>query len=402
MESWSRLTNELIKTIDAQATQPKENPVLKNTLKTLVEIPVSAELGGGSVYSRRSRFNLGRRFDGLAQLYIKCEMQTSATEDSFVCQPGLATRIFDEVSLRTLGSDTILAVIKPEYSFMRIDEYVGTPLESRYAAAISPPATFNESTSPTVTIRNATVFLPLSFWFSETPNTFLNTRNMEELCVFIRTNSSKELMGMPDMSFDNATFTLMCLYQDTNNSSLNSELKNSVKVGLPRTIKGSYDTFFEERVNISIGQTSQKLLCRCPYPAFALHAVLLNPLTQTRANIQRMTLTVNGVKFLDLDYRINFQNYALFNKGFVESEAFSYWLSIQKDRSVDSGLITCSIGDNMAPFIMEVFFDGPTAAHELVTFWEYRTNFSVGETGTIQQNQGASRLAFSNNTGFQN
>jgi len=115
-----------------------------------------------------------------------------------------------------------------------------------------------------------------------------------------------------------------------------------------------------------------------------------------------MTLSVNGVKFLDLDYRINFQNYALFNKGFVESEAFSYWVSIQKDRSVDSGLITCSIGDNMAPFIMEVFFDGPSAAHELITFWEYRTNFSVGETGTIQQNQGASRLAFSNNTGFQN
>ena len=402
MESWSRLKNELIKTIDTQASQPRENPVLKNTLKTLVEIPISTELGGGPVYGRRARFNLGRRFDGLAQLYIKCVMTTPATEDAFTCEPGLATRIFDEVSIRTLGSDSILAVIKPEYSFMRADEYVGTPLESRYEVALSPPASFNESTTPSDVVRIATVFLPLSFWFSETPNTFLNTRNIEELCVFIRTNADQGSMGMPNMYFEKAEFSLFCLYQDTNNSSLNSELKNSVKQGLPRTIKGSYDTFFEERVSVSIDQKSQKLLCRCPFPAFALHAVLLDPLTQKRTNINRMKLSVNGVQFLDLDYRINFQNYALFNKGYVESEAFSYWVSIQKDRSVDSGLITCSIGDNMAPFFMEVFFDGPSTASELITFWEYRTNFSVGETGTIQLNQGASRLGFSNNTGFQN
>lgn len=401
MESWSRLTNQLIKTIDAKATQPRENPVLKNTLKTLIDIPVSTELGGGPVYSKRSRFNLGRRFDGLAQLYIKCEIVIDPVDPAFVCQPGLATRLFDEVSLRTLGSDSILAVIKPEYSFMRVDEYVGTPLESRYSVAISPPATFNQSNGGTPVARKATIFLPLSFWFSETPSTFLNTRNIEELCVFIRTNTSKEAMGL-SIDLSSATYTLMCLYQDTNNSSLNSELKNTVKVGLPKTIKGSYDTFFEERVNISTSQTSQKLLCRCPYPSFALHCVMLDPLTQTRNNIERMTLSVNGVKFLDLDYRINFQNYALFNKGFVESEAFSYWVSIQKDRSVDSGLITCSIGDNMAPFIMEVFFYAPNTASQLITFWEYRTHFEVGETGTIQQNQGASRLAFSNNTGFQN
>lgn len=357
------MKNALVKKIDREAVMRTMPKPVKNSLKTLVKIPVSKSFGPGVIYSKRITFDIPRNYDNLAQLYIKCTFECAAAS---LFETYFATKVFKEIIFKTKRG-TVLQRIVPEYSQARVDEYYNTEIYTHLNAGIEPDSDFSVAT---------TCVVPLFLFFSEDELSFLGTRNLEPLELECLVNESKDSMGL-ELDLTSAEYSLYALYHDVNGSNKISDESYTKKIVRPLSF--SFNCFVEDNVVCPAGSTSAKLLLRCPHPSYVLHVSLLNSQT-VRRQINTLKLTIGGNTLIEMDYRMNYQMYAT-TKSFVESGTFSLFFSKFKDRKVDSGLITFS--KEMFPCYLEVTFDSIASEYTLNAIEEYRTMFSTDDKGYI-------------------
>ena len=366
MESFALLKNNLIAKTDMNSKNTSLSRPLKNTLKTLVKIPISQVFTTGGIYSKKFVVDIPRQYDNLSQLYIKCYLSTGSVASTV--ETSFASKIFKKIVLRT-KKGTELQTITPEYSQARIDENFGTELYTHLNIGIEPDATFLSG--------DPTCVVPLFFYFSESENTFLNTRDLEQLELEAILNVSKESMGM-SVDLSSASFELYALYHDENTSNKFSD-QILTKKSVINSISGSFNIFNEDSLICSTGTTSARLLLRCPHPLYVLHLSLVNA-TSARAQITSVKLSVGNNTLIEFDYRMNYQNYGK-SKSFVETGTVSLFFSKLKDRTVDSGLVTFS--KEMFPCYLDVTFSSLDADYTLNAFEEYRTNYTVSKIGEV-------------------
>jgi hypothetical protein len=371
MQSFALIKNALMSEIDRKSQEVKPPVPMKNTLKTLIKIP-SVKIFTSSIYNKKFAFDIPREYDNLSQLYIKCTLSTGSVASTV--ETYLATRILSNISLQT-KQGTVLQKITPAYSHMRIDEIYGSSLYNCIAPSLDP-----EVSSPFLT-ADPVVFVPLFLFMSESVYTSLSTRSLEPLELECRINSSFAAMGL-SADLTSATFELYALYHDENTSSNITDKLYTEKPNIERSLYGSYNIFQEDTITILSGQTSGRMLLRCPFPLFALHASL-EAADASRNLIKTMKLTVGGVVILDLDYRINYQNFGT-AQSFLETGTTSYFFSKNKERDFDSGLIVFS--RSMYPCYLDVTFDTLSSDCTLNIFEEIRTHFDVTEEGIISLN----------------
>ncbi len=383
MESFNNLNNEFIKSIDSTAINnyPLEKS-LKNTLKTIVKSSDFIHIGTNTIYNKKMVIDISRSYDNLAQMFIKVVLSTGNVASTV--QPGLGFKIFKSIKLMT-KKGTTLQYLTPEYQLMRCDEMNGTPLFDYIENAITENVNFVDG--------DVTVFVPLFLFFSDRSNLYLSTRHLEQLQLELITNDNYSLFGLT-VDITSITCELCSLYYDTNTS--NTFLDEILTKKVPKNIRGSYSCFEEDAQIIANGATSLSYILRCPYPTFAIHFTALAANSQ-KAQIKNVKLRFGNRTFVDIDYRINFQLSGK-PKGFISDGTFSYYFSKEKDRNVDSGLITFS--KEMSPTYVEIEFLSaiPDSTYTLKTFCEYRTNFEVSELGeisisnTVKKNEGQNSM----------
>jgi hypothetical protein len=370
MQSFSLIKNALMQEIDSNAVEIQPPKPLKNTLKTLVKISNPKNFSTGVLYNKRFTFDIPKEYDNLSQLYIKATLSTNSTASTV--ETYLAAKLLREINLRT-KQGTILQTILPFYTHMRIDEIYGSELYNCIAQGTEPDITF-ASGSPTC-------FIPLFYFFSESLYTSLSTRSLEPLEIECLTNFDKGTMGL-SVDLTSATFELYALYHDENTSSAITDKSYTLKHDIPKHLYGSYNIFQEDSQVVLATSTTARLLLRCPFPLFALHASLVAA-DSTRTLIKTMKLTVGGVEILNMDYRINYQNFGNHNS-FLENGTTSYFFSRNKARDADSGLIVFS--KSMFPCYLDVTFDALAADSTLNIFEEIRTHFEISPEGKIGLN----------------
>ena len=393
MDSWSRINNALIEEVEGRAVSAPKHPDLKNTLPTYREIiDYSGDrFGPNAIYNNKREYYLGKMNDNLGQIYIEVDMVVQSRVKGFDVS-STPLWVFSEIELRTRGSAHVPQIITPAYSQMRVDEEDGGNM-TIIDHGITIPASFNDSTPSVFTQRAANFVVPLYFFFSETTNTWLKTRGMEEMSIRLTTNSSALKMGLtnpngaPAVVLASLTYKIKALFQDVNNANLNDSLSNTVK-NIPRSIYGSYNIFREESTVIAPGKTNHRMRLMNPNPSFVIHCYLSN--NTDSFQIKNMKIQIAGNNYLDLDYRMNYQRYRAHKKKFIPGAAFSYWWAYYGDRTTDSGLITCSKADNMSPMFLELDFlkavpavndAAGTGETTLEVFWEYRTDYMLDDMG---------------------
>jgi hypothetical protein len=255
---------------------------------------------------------------------------------------------------------------------MRIDEIYSSELYNCIVQGTEPDIAFDAG--------NPTCFIPLFYFMSESLHTSLPTRSLEPLELECLTNIDKGSMGL-SVNLTSATFELYALYHDENTSSAINDKLYTTK-DIPRTLYDSYNIFQEDSQVVTATSTSARLLLRCPFPLFALHASLVAA-DSTRTLIKTMKLTVGGVEILNMDYRINYQNFGNHNS-FLENGTTSYFFSRNKARDSDSGLVVFS--KSMYPCYLDVTFDALAADSTLNIFEEIRTHFDISIEGDISLN----------------
>ena len=351
METFNLLDNRLISSID-NASKPRSlRDPMKNSFKTLVKATDYINYNRNQVYNNRYSILIPKQYSSLSQLYIKLTvsngLQASTVESYF------ATKVFKYIRLRTKNGLT-LQTFTPRYLQARIDQLYNPPIYQYLALSMEPDTDFD--------LGDPTCFVPLFCFFSEDVSTMIDVRNMEQLELELITNDSKESMGL-EVDLASIQAELYCLYHDSNSSDK-----------VPQSnLKGSYEIFEEDTITILSGSTSARLLLRCPHPLFSLNLALVDS-DSNRTQIKTIKLSFGDRTFLDLDYRINYQNYGS-NKAFLENGTFSYFFNKLKERSVDSGLIT--FDQNMAPVYLDITFDSLGSDYTLYAFEEYRTYFEV-------------------------
>lgn len=401
MNSFSRLNNALINSIDNKAIDVKDikpHQDLKNTLKTIVEAPSSR------LFNRTDNdtftIKLSKNYDNLSQIILKVKM--TITKDLTVTTPPstlsieqfLGARIFKEIYLQTVDTRFQLQKIIPTYTLNRTDEINN----SRAYSHIDEGIQANEKFEDLVTTPSTQYFyIPLFFFFSDHPQNFLNTRKLTELELKLISNDSPSKMGIVGDRFESLTInevTAICTFHDTAQTSINDELIYIPKKQL-KPIVGSYNIFEEDIVQLATGQTSARFLIRCNYPLYCTNFNIIND-NEQKHQINSIKFKINGQEFVKLDFRANYSLYiGDYEKKFVQSGSFSYWWSILKKRTMNSGMITFSGSDNMSPVMVEVEFDAiPDETYRLVTYSEHLTEFEVDEYGNIRNKVSDSKLRY--------
>lgn len=394
MDSWSRINNPLIAEVEGRAVLAPKDPDLKNTLPTYREITDYSgdRFGPDTIYNNKREYYLGKINDNLGQMYIEVDMEAETRSEGFKAEE-TPLWVFSEIELRTRGSPHVIQTITPAYSQMRVDEEDGGN-EFIIKHGLTIGGSFYQTNATPGYVRKTNFIVPLYFFFSETTNTWLKTRGMEEMSIRLTTNSSSPKMGITTVGgtgggpvvLSSLTYKIKALFQDVNNANLNDSLLNTVKK-IPRSIYGGYNIFREESTVIAPGKTNHRMRLMNPNPSFAIHCYLSN--NSYSLQITNMKIDIAGNNYLDLNYRMNYQRYTGYKKKFVSNAAFSYWWAYYGDRTTNSGLITCSKSDNMSPMFLELDFTEVPALNNanehgettLEVFWEYRTNYSLDDMG---------------------
>ena len=390
MNSFSRLNNPFINEINRNSVIPKQKSPIFNTLATRDEV-VTKKLSSG-IYGVTHEAKLGKNFDNLAQIQLKITVTLSAvTGLPITIEPEFAARIFKEIYLETITGKELQKII-PEYSMKRLDELNGTELYSKIQEGIAPDSSFGVVS---VAAYTQTFYFPLFLFFSEDTINFLNTRKLEELRIRLVSNDSAAAMGLTLGTFTITSMETILLvdYHDTNETSLKDELIYTPKAGI-KPIVNSFNIFEEDVIRLATGQTSARLLLRCPNPLYVTHFALVST-TGSRLKINSVNTMVLSQNLGTIDDKSNYKLYAR-GKGYVEAGAYSSWKSVLQDRVQMSGLITYSGSDNMSPTNVILNFDAIPASgtYNIITFSEYLTFFNVDDKGIITEEQAGSKLRY--------
>lgn len=378
MESFSLINNPLIASIDTSAkTEITLDNNLKNTLKTLVKINPSVFYNSNEIYNKSFSFDIPRTYNELSQLYIKCFLSTNE-EVAVVSTTFFSTKIFKKIVIRTKQGIT-LQTINPTYTYQRACALYGSSNWS-FIENNMQPSSLDFSDSEVYCV------VPLFFFFSESVNSFLQTRMLESLELYCETNNDFTSMGM-DIALTSARYELFACYHDTDTSSAIFDKSYTTKFGLFKTLKHTFDIFEEQNVVVATGSTSARLLLRCNYPIFAMH-IELRANNSDIAVVKTVELEIKGNKFLTFDRDINYE-FSTNTEGLYDS-GLTLWFSKLKSRIIDSGFIIFS--GSMFPSYLNLTFDALPSDYTLTVLCEYRTQFDVDSTGKIQLNNSFSSL----------
>jgi len=370
MQNFQLIDNNFIKSVEALAITKREEPrPLTNSLKTLVKTFSYQQEGLNNVYGQRKSIKIPRDYNFLSQIFVKFTLSTGAVAsdvDSY-----FATKIMKYIRLTT-STGNVLQTITPRYSQARIDQMYGNPNWSWMSLCIEPDATFASG--------EVTCILPLSLFFSEDPNCFLNTRQLEQLELEFVTNDGRGYMGM-SQNLISIGVEVFSTYHNTYETSRNDDFTYTIKGGMmPKTLYGSYNMYEEDNQTCLAGTTSKTFLLNCPNPVFTLNLALVDS-NSNRAEIKTLKLKVGNDEFLNIDYRMNFQIYGR-QSGYLENGTFTYFFDKEKSRTTPSGLITFSKA--FYPCYATIEFDALPGNYTLYTFEEYRTRYDVKDDGTIK------------------
>ncbi len=415
MEYFNKIKNVFIKSEEAISVSPTIKKPYSNRLKTQLTEHLQGS-GTGTVYSRRLTHDISRTYDNLAQLYIKFDIVATPAEFDFSVKEGFAAKILSQIILRT-KQGVILQTISPEYTLMRIDELSGSSSSfQRISVGLDPDDSFSTIAPPAiVTSGTCTVYLPLFMFFSEGVTNFLNTRMLEQLVLDVQIAPDNASMGIvelnegdfPPPAITSITMTVYSTYHDVNTSSIIPSQPFSRKPGVPKSLVLSYNTFYEEDTLLVVGQSSARLLLRNNQALFNVHSFIRSNSDTTRVKINTITISVVGHEIVrELPLELNYTKYSE-DRGYIDSEAYSYWFSECESRLYDSGLITFNSDDSMFPVFLTVTFD-PLSASEtfpeetwtLKVFSEYRTNHEVSSLGDIKNSYYPGSMHFPNSDLF--
>ena len=302
-------------------------------------------------------------------MYILCKLSCGTVATN---SPYFSTRVLKSITLRTKRG-TVLQTINPAYTISRIDEIYGTSVYNQIFQGLEPDGDFSGTT---------TCVIPLFFFFSEGVSTFLQTRMLEQLeleCIVADTRQDMTLSA----DLTSAKFELYTMYFDEHTSNKFYDQILTTKAPIERALVGSYDTFYEDTVVCSAGSTSARLLLRCPFPLFNLHLSLQsykNPIAGSVQKIKTVKITTGGTNLIEFDHRMNYA-FSGEQKSFNEVGTLVLWFSKNRDRTVDSGLIT--FNEAMFPVYLDITFDSSAYDYVLSAFAEYRTYYKVSEKGEI-------------------
>jgi hypothetical protein len=394
MNSFGRINNKFINDANDESIMPVVQKPVKNTLFTR-KSRAHKKLYGGDIFEQVGICSLTKENNNLSQIKCKINLTVAAAHVSeLAVEPYLATRIFKELSLKTKSGVELQRMI-PEYTTMRIDEISGTPLHSRVARGLEPSTEF-VAAAP-VSAVTTSLYLPLFFFFSDSVTNFLQTISMEEVFIHYRTNDDATAFGITSataFTISAMDFEFIAEYHDTTESSVKYEL-DFLKNPTVKKIVNSYNIFEEDSVTLVSGQTTAKLLLRCPFPLYATHYSIISN-TGKRVRINTIKKRIGNEQQISFDSYFNYKMYAKQNKAYAEDEAFSEWMNIYQNRDQLSGLITYSGSDNMNPTNLEITFEAipATLTWKLLVFSEYCTEFNIDENGIVEYVETGGKLRY--------
>jgi len=370
MESFTLMKNSLIQETDEIAN---DSVIVKapmtNTLKTTV-IKKPIYISGDGIYKTSHVFDVPKQYDNLRMVFIKFYASTVALADPAE-QSLLASRICKYIVLRTKGSRKIIQRLTSEQMFMRINELKNTPLYSQMSPGLDADKLWT-------TAGEVSMMVPLFWFFSEDVYNSLQTRYLEQLEIECIINDDAPTMGM---SADFATLRLELIFKyfDTDLANKNNQFQYTEKPEIRKSLGASYDCFEEDTVTINSGDTSAKLLLRCPYPSFAIYIAMVDE-DAYRRQVKAIQFEIDGNLLPLIDYRANYE-LGSHNPSFTNAGTFTYDFSKLKSRTRDSGLMLFT--DEMAPTYLHVYFDDPAREFELKVFSEYRTVITADDKGFL-------------------
>ena len=368
MQNFQLIDNTFINAVDSLSIkEPVTEKPLTNSLKTLVKTFDYQQISNNGIFGRQQTIKIDRSYNYLSQIFLKFTVSTGGV--TAIADPYFATKLLKYIRIVTTQG-TVLQTITPEYSQSRIDQLYGNPNYSWCALGIEPDTDFS---------TDATCVLPLFLFCSEGPNSFLETRKLEQLELELTTNDTSDLMGISE-TITSIQVEVFSTYHNTSDTNKLDDFTYTVKPGMSKQLYRSYDMYSEEKMAVLTGATSVKVLLKCPHPLFTLNMKLVDA-NANNAQIKTVKLKVGNDEFLNMDYRMNFQMYGE-QSGFLENGTFTYFFGKTKKRDVPSGLITFS--KDFYPCWATIEFDALATDCVLHTFEEYYTNFMIADTGTIK------------------
>lgn len=364
-----------------------KNPYLKDSALK-VQKPYSHPVFlQANPHGRQGSFLFDKTIDELSQTFLSIEYTITpiATADRGIQCTYLGFKTFDNLYLETVSGKVELMCLKPAYNIWKYEQLKGTPIYSMIQKGLTPDVNF-------LTTGTCTLKIPLFMFYSENPDAFLSIRNLEDLQLRFEVASAADLgIWLYDTSGDDPvalnvlplTSLKVSLIQESFNKDNTSLMmfQNNTNIANSKFIKNSYNVFYEENVVLAAGSTSHNLLLRCPFPLPVLVGMIYN--SKNRAPITSFSLKVRNdyiVKDIPVD-----TNYSLYDKssGYQETMYLEYWVNRVHEILSNTGLITWSPQDGMAPTVLEINYPALDEDYNLHVFSPYITYQSVNEKGRI-------------------
>ena len=241
-------------------------------------------------FNKTHIIDIPREYDNLAQINLKLSLTTDA--DNSNRSSYWACKIFKEIRLQCKRNKSVLQTIYPEYTLARIYSS-SAEQKAQIEEAIDPVPAFNTLTPA------STLYIPLFFWFSESPELFLRTRHLEQLELVLITNDDEASMGL----VGNLTI-----------NSIEARMRFVEQREQPEFKGGrilASDIYREKIQTMAIGDITKEILLQNPYPSYLM--ILLVESTDAskdRVNVDNFKIKTRGSEWINIDRREDFKLYS--------------------------------------------------------------------------------------------
>ena len=303
----------------------------------------------------------------LSKMFIECIL--TSTMDLTNTEDNLANNVFEYIDLLTIDGHKTIQKLDQYYLKMRLDQS-NSELTSIFDTITNPNQTFNNNT--------VKCYIPLFYFFSDSPDKFINTRFTEELCIHAKVNETSTVMGVPDELTSVPTFRLICDFI----------IMNEFNENVPRNML-TYDFIRFKDVAITTGSTSVVVYVESCKNIFSTSMLLINN-SQESTMINSFTIEVDSVILWDSDSRLSLLDCGWFDHANFKNEFSSlkagnsmttHYNSIFKNRNVN----TLSVNTSHLPVQKyTINFDSIGAGFSLIMFSEYWNLLEITQNGKIQ------------------
>lgn len=374
-----------------QYFQSAKNPYLKDQyLRQQLPYSFPVEFTANP-HGRKGIFDCEKTIDKMAQTYLLVDytIQPNATADRKLVAPYLGFKTFSDIMFGTRATKVDLMTLKPVYNIWQYERLKGYQIYTALEKGMAVPDDF-------LTTGRCTLKVPLFMFYSESKDSFMPIRNLEDLQLTFFT-ASVEDVGMwlydttdPEdpvpISLIPLTSLKVSLVQESFNRAESNlaQFENGTDISISKSIKNSYNVFYEDTVLLKAGSTSHSILLRCPFPLPVVVAFIYNQ--KNRYKINKYSIKVRN-SYLDKDVNLE-TDYSLYDKfsGYQESMYMNRWMNESREILGGDGLITWSAQDNMSPATLDITYDAMDEDYNLYVFCPIITYHEVSSKGEISIN----------------